>query len=64
MAVSAYDDYIRPFYSRFEAENGNTPADYSKAAFLAFIAEFPEFPMGSANMEFLKCCFEDHFRQK
>jgi hypothetical protein len=63
MPVSEYDDYILPFYTRFNTLNGNTPADFSKAAFLAFIAEFPELPLSSANVEFLKRCFEDHFKQ-
>jgi hypothetical protein len=63
MPVSEYEDYIRPFYARFNAVNGNIPADFSKAAFLAFIAEFPELPLSAANVEFLKRCFENHFKQ-
>jgi hypothetical protein len=63
MSVSVYDDYVLPFYARFNNANGNTPADFSKAAFLAFIAEFPELPLNSSNVEYLKRCFEDHFKQ-
>ena len=65
MAVSmqTYNDYIRPFYSRFETVKGNSPADFSKAAFLAFVAEFPEFTNNSANTDFLQYCFEQYFGQ-
>lgn len=63
MSVSVYDDYVHPFYTRCNTVNGNTPADLSKAAFLAFIAEFPELPLSSSNVEYLKRCFEDHFKQ-
>jgi hypothetical protein len=63
MSVSTYDDYVLPFYTRFKTTNGNTPADFSKAAFLAFIAEFPEIPLSSSIVEYLKRCFEDHFKK-
>ena len=62
MSVSVYEDYVLPFYTRFDSVTGNS-ADLSKAAFLAFIAEFPELPLSSANVEYLKRCFESHFRQ-
>jgi hypothetical protein len=63
MSASTFDDYVLPFYTRFNTVNGNTPADFSKGAFLAFIAEFPELPLSSSNVEFLKRYFEDHFKQ-
>jgi hypothetical protein len=63
MSVSVYDDFVLPFYTRVNTVNGNTPADFSKAAFLTFIAEFPEIPLSSADVEYLKRCFEDHFKQ-
>jgi hypothetical protein len=63
MPVSEYEDYILPFYTRFNTANGNTPTDFSRAAFLAFIAEFPELPLSSSNVEFLKRCFEEHFKK-
>jgi hypothetical protein len=63
MSVTAYDDYVMPFYKRFNNLKGNTPEDFSNAAFLNFIAEYPEFPIRSGNMEFLQRCFEQHFKQ-
>jgi hypothetical protein len=62
MPVVPYDDYVQPFYTRCGTVKGNTPDELSKAAFLAFIAEFPELPLNSSNVEYLKRCFEDHFQ--
>jgi hypothetical protein len=42
---------------------GKTATNFSQAAFLAFIAEFPDYPINSANMEFLRYCFEQHLNQ-
>lgn len=63
MSGYSYDDYIRPFYKRSRTVSGTTSADFAKAAFLAFIAEFPEFPLQSGNTEFLTCCLENYFQQ-
>jgi hypothetical protein len=63
MSVSAYDDYVLPFYTRFNTVKGNTSVNSSQAAFLAFIAQFPELPLSSSNVEFLKRCFEHHFKK-
>jgi hypothetical protein len=63
MPVSPYEDYVQPFYTRFGTVKGNTPDDFSKAAFLAFIAEFPDLALNSSNVEYLKRCFEGHFKQ-
>ena len=63
MSVSSYDEYVLPFYKRPNTVMGNSPAEFSKAAFLAFVAQFPDFPIGSANQEFLQRCFEKHFKK-
>lgn len=57
------NSYILPHYSRLETKPANTPSDFAKAAFMAFIGEFSEFPKNSANMEFLKYCFEQNINQ-
>jgi hypothetical protein len=57
------DSYLLPYYTRLETMEGKTATNFSQAAFLAFIAEFPDYPINSANMEFLRYCFEQHLNQ-
>ena len=55
-------DYILPHYTRHKTVQGDTPIECSNAALLAFIAEYPDFPLNSGNMEFLSWCFEEYYK--
>ena len=57
------NSYLYPYYARLQAMNGKTACEFSQAAFLAFIAQFPDYPINTRNVEFLKNCFEQHFNQ-
>ncbi len=55
--------YLYPYFLRMQAMNGKMAGEFSQAAFLAFVAQFPDYPINTANVEFLKSCFNQHFNQ-
>ena len=57
------NSYIFPYYARLEKMHGKTATAFSQKALLSFIAEFPDFPINTANLEFLRNCFEQHINQ-
>jgi hypothetical protein len=46
-----------------QAMNGKMAGEFSQAAFLAFVAQFPDYPINTANVEFITSCFNQHFNQ-